>query len=190
MKVKVNNIKKEIKKIFHYLYLKDLITASDGNISYKINESKIVINKTNVFKGEIKEKDLILVNFKKRIPKEVSKELKLHLNLYEINKDIKAIIHSHPIYPLLIINQELSKEFYIGTGLKEEDISFISYYEPGSEELAQKVKENGRNKKVIILENHGVIVLGRSLKEAFFLTEKVNFWAKYQYYNKTSSQRV
>lgn len=180
--MKIDNIKKEIKRIFYYLYLKDLITAFDGNISYKIDENKIIINRTNVFKGEIKEKDLILVDLKKKIPEEVSKELRLHLNLYEINREVKAIIHSHPIYPLLIINQKLSEEFYIGTKLKEEDISFLSYCEPGSEELAKKVKEKGKDKKVIILENHGIVVLGRSLKEALSLTEKVNFWAKYQYF--------
>ncbi len=179
--MEIDNIKKEIRKIFHYLYLKDLITAFDGNISYKIDENRIIINKTNVFKGEIKEKDLILINLKKEIPKEASKELKLHLNLYEINKNIKAIIHSHPIYPLLIINQKLLKEFYLGTGLKEEDISFLSYYEPGSKILAEKIKEFGKDKRVIILENHGIVVLGRNLKEALFLTEKVNFWAKYQF---------
>lgn len=185
--MKIDNIKKEIKKIFHYLYLKDLITAFDGNISYKIDENRIIINKTGVFKGEIKEKDLILINLKKKIPKEVSKELKLHLNLYEINKNIKAIIHSHPIYPLLIINQNFSKEFYLGTGLKKEDISLVSYYEPGSKELAEKVKEYGKDKKLIILENHGIVVLGKDLKEAFFLTEKVNFWAKYQFKQNQSS---
>lgn len=179
--MKINNIKKEIKKIFLYLYLKDLITPFDGNISYKINKDKLIINKTGVFKGEIKEKDLIVVDLRKKIPKEVSKELMLHLNLYEVNRGIKAIIHSHPIYPLLIINQNLSEEFCLGTKLKEEDISILSYYEPGSEKLAQKVKEVGKNKRVIILENHGIIVLGKDLKEAFLMTEKVNFWAKYQY---------
>ncbi len=179
--MKIDNIKKEIKRIFHYLYLKDLITSFDGNISYKINGNKIIINKTNIFKGEIKEKDLIIIDLRKKIPKEASKELKLHLNLYEINKEIKAIIHSHPIYPLLIDKEKLSKEFYIGTRLKEEDISFLPYYEPGSEELAKKVKNFGKNKKVIILENHGIVTLGKDLKEALFLTEKVNFWAKYQF---------
>lgn len=179
--MKINKIKKEIKKIFHYLYLKDFIGSFDGNISYKINENKIIINKTNIFKGEIKEKDLIIIDLRKEIPKEASKESKLHLNLYEINKEIKAIIHSHPIYPLLIGRQRLSKEFYMGTRLKEEDISFISYYEPGSERLAEEVKRFGKNKKVIILENHGIVVLGKNLKEALFLTEKVNFFSKYQF---------
>lgn len=179
--MKIDNIKKEIKRIFHYLYLKNLITACDGNISYKLDENRIIINKTDVFKGEIEEKDLILVNLKRRLPKEVSKELKIHLNLYEINKSIKAIIHSHPIYPLLIISQKLSKEFYLGTRLKEEEISLVPYYEPGSKELAEKVKEFGKDKRLIILENHGIVVLGKDLKEAFFLTEKINFWAKYQF---------
>lgn len=179
--MKINNIKKEIITIFHYLYLKNLITASTGNISYKISDKKIIINKTSIFKGKIKEKELLIIDLKKPLPKDASKELKLHLNLYKLNKEIKAIIHSHPIYLLLIANQRLSKEFYLGTGLKKKEISLLPYYEPGSLELAKQIEKVGKNKKLIILKNHGIIVLGKNLKEAFFLTEKINFWTKYQF---------
>uniref|UniRef100_A0A7V3ZUW3 Class II aldolase/adducin family protein n=1 Tax=candidate division WOR-3 bacterium TaxID=2052148 RepID=A0A7V3ZUW3_UNCW3 len=177
--MKENSIKKLIKEIFHYLYEKGLITAADGNISYKISEKKLIINKSNVFKGKIKEKDLIVVKLNKKFPLTASKELKLHINLYQINPQIKAIIHSHPLYPLII--KKPNKDFLKGTGLKEKEISFLSYYPPGSEELANKIKKVGKDKKLIILKSHGIVVLGKDLKEAFFLTEKINFWAKYQY---------
>jgi L-fuculose-phosphate aldolase len=181
-----NRIKKLIKEIFHHLYQKGLITASDGNISYKISEKKIIINKTNVFKGKIREEDLIIVNLNKELPATASKELKLHLNLYAINPQIKAIIHSHPIYPLII--KKPNKDFLKGTGLKEKEISFLPYYPPGSKELAIKIKKIGKDKRLIILKSHGIVVLEKDLKEAFFLTEKINFWAKYQYLQELKKQ--
>src|SRR5690606_921142 len=47
-----------------------------------------------------------------------------------------------------------------------ERVARVPYHHPGSEELGAAVGEHARYADVLLLENHGVVVLGESLTEA------------------------
>ncbi|MEM0285888.1 MAG: class II aldolase/adducin family protein, partial [Candidatus Methanomethyliaceae archaeon] len=42
---------------------------------------------------------------------------------------------------------------------------------PGSKELANLVAQNIKSKPAVILQNHGVVAVGRTLTEALYITE-------------------
>lgn len=69
----------------------------------------------------------------------------------------------------------------INTNLLAESRTFlgipskIPYYRQGSEALAKKVSEAFKSNNVVIMQNHGVIAIGKTLVEAFERIEVLEF---------------
>lgn len=111
-------------------------------------------------------------------------ELPMHLAIYRARPEINAIVHSHPLY---------SSAFAV-TG---EDIPFLlaesgiflggsvpcaEYGLVGSEKLGQNiVKALGQDKRAALLRNHGAVILGKDLEEAFILSDFVEHAAYVAY---------
>ena len=77
-----------------------LVTACDGNISFRRSDGAIVITPSGVPKGELKPKHLLVVDLDGHVLEgtgKASSESALHLEIYRKRDDIKAIIHAHPI---------------------------------------------------------------------------------------------
>ncbi|WP_268586450.1 class II aldolase/adducin family protein [Priestia endophytica] len=130
-----------------------LITASG---TYMANLSEDDFVKFNIFTGQ---------NYSER---KVSKETPMHLGIYQKREDIKAILHSSPFYTTLFAcsNEGILSELFVETMYYLEDISYIDYFHPGSQELAEAVTTQSFHSNIIIMRNHGVVVLDDSLLEA------------------------
>lgn len=77
-----------------------LVTACDGNISFRRSDGAIVITPSGVPKGELKPKHLLVVDLDGHVLEgtgKASSESALHLEIYRKRDDVKAIIHAHPI---------------------------------------------------------------------------------------------
>ena len=111
-------------------------------------------------------------------------ELPMHLAIYRERPEINAIVHSHPLY---------SSAFAV-TG---EDIPFLlaesgiflggsvpcaEYGLVGSIALGEHiVNALGQDKRAALLRNHGAVVLGKDLEEAFVLSDFVEHAAYVAY---------
>lgn len=108
-------------------------------------------------------------------------EAPMHLAIYKDRPEINAIIHGHPIYssvfavtgkniPLALAEQAL----FLGG-----EIVCAEYGLVGSQTLADNiVKALEGNKMAALLRNHGTVVLGRDLAEAFVLADFVEHGAR------------
>ncbi len=98
----------------------------------------------------------------------VSKEINLHLGCYKARPDIKAVIHTHP-FIITALGTVLNK-----IGRKKLDkVAIIKYYKPGSKLLAKVVSRAIKNRDAVVMANHGLVTVGRSLKEAYERTVKI-----------------
>jgi ribulose-5-phosphate 4-epimerase/fuculose-1-phosphate aldolase len=101
-------------------------------------------------------------------------ELPMHLAIYRARPECNAIVHSHPLYssafaatgeniPALLAEQSL----FVGG-----DTICAEYGLVGSTTLADNiVRALGRERKTALLRNHGAVILGRDLEEAFVLAD-------------------
>lgn len=162
------------------LYDRGLVHASGGNTS--IREGDIIwITQTGAVLGELSQKDLSQVNMDGELLAggKPSKELGMHLAMYQARPEIEAIIHVHPTHAIAF--STLLKEpshnavpaytaaFYVRAGR----VPMTAYYPSGSVELHQAVKELSPHYHAILLLQHGVIVGAKDMSTALGILEEV-----------------
>ena len=166
--------KKEIVKIAHLLYQKNLCYGKGGNISIRFNR-KIYIKASGISMGLMDENDVVTED--SILPKP-SIELKFHRKIYEIREDVNGIIHTHSPYSTAFALSNL--DFPKGiTPEAEFNVCITKYAPAGSDELAKYVGRCVKNADVVLLKNHGVVTVGRTLLDAFLKLESFENICKY-----------
>ncbi|MGC8581395.1 MAG: class II aldolase/adducin family protein [Thermoplasmata archaeon] len=159
--------------------------GTSGNVSYK-TDKVIHITKTSLYKINIKESDFVEMDINGNLLKgeNPSTEVKMHLEIYKNAPDAKAIIHAHPPFlTLLSIIEKLPiKETIPETYEALGEIALTSYHKSGSKELAIEVGLKSKNSSCIILNHHGAVTTGNSIKECVVKMEAFEYIAKETYY--------
>ena len=114
-------------------------------------------------------------------PEKPKMEANIHLGIYKIRDDVGAIIHAHPPYLIAYMMargklKERPGPFF--TMLTEAPMSKEA--PGGSLELAENVVEafKGTKGKLVLMENHGVTVVGGDLYDAYFTLDNIEDMAK------------
>jgi L-fuculose-phosphate aldolase len=160
------------------LWQKSLVEGNGGNLTLKISDFLILATPTLFSKTGLNVDDLTILD-KNGVQlygdNPVTTEISSHLSVYKANPSAQSVIHSHPPYTCSYAytdnfpNQILSPESIIWI----EDMVFAPYSLPGSEELAAQIELLSKGKSVIVLQNHGLITWGDSIKDAYWRTEIV-----------------
>ncbi|MDR3266739.1 MAG: class II aldolase/adducin family protein [Tannerella sp.] len=167
------------------IYRSGLTTTSGGNISIKDDNGDIWITPAGVDKGSLTKKDIVCVKADGTISgiHRPSSEYPFHKAIYEIRPQMTAVIHAHP--PALVafsITHQIPDTNIIpqakgvcGT------IGFAKYDVPGSKDLGKKIADEFKTHpdyKAVIMENHGVVLCGEDLKDAYQRFETLEFCAR------------
>ncbi|MCD7779964.1 MAG: class II aldolase/adducin family protein [Candidatus Gastranaerophilales bacterium] len=173
--------KKNIIEIGRKLYEKNLTVGTSGNISIKTKKG-ILITAAGTVLGSLKEKDIVLIDESGKELSEgtASSEKMLHVKIYEKRKDIKAIIHTHPVYltTFASCHQCLNEPIMSETILYFEDIPVAEYAMPSSVELANNTVKYFENRNVVMMANHGAVAAAENLEKAFLKMETAEYYAK------------
>ena len=97
-----------------------------------------------------------------------SSETLLHVAIYQARSDVQAVLHTHSIFAtvMAVAGLELPPiidELVVAVG---GPICVAEYAFPGTEELAQRVREALGRRNAVIIRSHGLVGVGRSLEEA------------------------
>jgi L-fuculose-phosphate aldolase len=173
----------QITEIIRRIYSAKLTTTSGGNISIRDNEGNIWVTPSAIDKGSLQRKDIVCVKPDGSIHGHYkpSSEFPFHKAIYEVRPEIKAIIHAHP--PALVsfsIVRRLPNMNIIPQAKNIcGPIGYAPYAIPGGEELGQKIAtEFNKGFDAVIMENHGCVVGGADLKDAFVRFETLEFSAR------------
>lgn len=160
-----------------------LSSATGGNISYRV-EDDLWISPTGCVLDELEVEDWVIVNLVsgETYPHKLkpSSELLLHREVFLARPDVRSIMHSHPpnVIALSLLGIEIrpiGSEAPVSLGAR---IPIIPYEIPGSPMLAQAVAQFAKEFDVMVLENHGLVALGDSNREAYNRTELTEEIAK------------
>ena len=158
-----------------------MTTTSGGNISIRDTNGDIWITPSGVDKGNLTTKDIMCVKNDGTVVglHKPSSEFPFHKAIFESRPDISAIIHAHP--PALVAfsiarvvpDTKVVPQAHNICG----DIGFAPYGTPGSEDLGKKIaNEFIKNPyKAVIMENHGVVLGGSDMMDAYQRFETLEF---------------
>lgn len=173
----------QITEIIKRIYNAKLTTTSGGNISIKDKEGNIWVTPSAIDKGTLQRKDIVCVKPDGTISGHYkpSSEFPFHKAIYEARPDIKSVVHAHP--PALVSFSIVRKlpNMNIIPQAKHicGPIGYAPYAIPGGEELGDKIAtEFSKGYNAIIMENHGTVVGGSDLKDAFIRFETLEFSAR------------
>jgi L-fuculose-phosphate aldolase len=164
--------KKEVAYFMRRLYKRGLTTTSGGNISLRLSDNVFLVTPSQTDKGRMKADEVVRVDRKGRKLSQGSNpsmETALHLAIYHQRPDINCIVHAHPPFSTAFaaarknINTAIIGEAYAIVGKPV----VAEYALMGSTALAEKMAEAATIAQVLLMANHGVMALGKSLLEAF-----------------------
>ena len=165
------------------IYNRGMTTTSGGNISIIDDNGDMWVTPSAIDKGSLRPSDIICVKKNGDIigKHKPSSEYPFHKAIYEIRKDIKSVVHAHPpgLVSFSIVRQIPNTNVIPQAKHVCGPIGFASYALPGSEELGESIADvfaNGHNS--VIMENHGVVVGGINLVDAFERFEAMEFCSR------------
>jgi L-fuculose-phosphate aldolase len=169
-------------------YKSGFIKSTAGNLSVKSKKNLILITPSNKRKNSLKTKDIVKTDLNgKKLSGAFnpSSELKLHLFIYKHRSDVNAVIHTHPVFITsfaaagVSLDKIILPEMYLTFG----KIPLANYAPPSTNELASSLKKFVLTYNAVILANHGLVTYGKSLEEAYILTEKAEEFAEIYFYS-------
>jgi L-fuculose-phosphate aldolase len=181
--IKERQHREEIVRYGRMIHERGYVAATDGNLSVRLDEKRVLMTPTSMCKGMMTPSDLVIVDKTgKKLAgrRDVSSEMAMHLLIYRMRPDIKAIVHAHPPTATgyaaagMPLNEALISEVVICLGA----IPLAKYGTPGTPELTDALEPLIPEYDAILMSNHGVVSYGEDLQKAYMKMETVEHFAK------------
>lgn len=175
--------RQDIIDIGRKLYEKGFVAANDGNISLKISDNEILITTTGISKGEMRLEHIVLVDRNGILlcgDNTPTSEMKMHLTVYRERPEIKAVVHAHPpdSTAFAVAQQPMDMTSLSEVILSVGKIALAAYATPSTDEVSQAIEPYLCDSDAVLMANHGVLTIGRSLKEAYYKMETIEHFAR------------
>ncbi|MBP7998642.1 MAG: class II aldolase/adducin family protein [Chloroflexi bacterium] len=189
MKQDEYHLRQEIVKIGQLMYQKGLISASEGNISARLDANRLLITPSGLHKGLMDTDHILVIDETGQMigPRtgvarklKPTSELPMHLEAYRQRPDIGAVVHAHPPITIALSIAGIP----LGDCLIPEAIVFLgmvpttAYATPSSEENMHAIHNLIRHHDAIVLQRHGSLTVGDTVMQAFMRLETVEQTAR------------
>ncbi len=164
----------ELSSLGRYIMNREMTWGNAGNISIRTAQDSCLITISGSHLGNLSDGDFIQCDLDsadipdKKSGKKPSKEWGMHQGIYQMRADINVVIHASPFYSTLVsaAGLDVPNDCFVEGMYYLERIERVPYYHPGSKALAEEVSKVCQKSNIILLENHGVVVYDKSVKEA------------------------
>ena len=165
------------------MYARNLVAATDGNLSARIGEDRFLCTRSGVALGDMQPADLVIADAnggKLEGDGKVSSEFFTHLAAYEERPDVSAVVHAHPPKAVALTLAGFSMEEYTLPELVVAlgGVPTAPYATPGSKEGAEVVRDLIRDCDALLLDRHGALTVGESVVDAYRKMEKIEHSAE------------
>lgn len=165
--------KKEIIKTALMLKEYRLISLSGGNVSIRTESNHILITPSGMMYETMIPDDIVALDLSGSIvegTRRVSVDVNAILYIYNNISETNAIIHTHQPYATAVglVEKELPAAVTTLPNATLGPVSVAPYSSAASLEMGIHTVKYINNKRAVILKNHGVITIGKTLKEALY----------------------
>ncbi len=161
-------------------YERHLVTSNDGNISARMENGNILITPSGISKGRLSADDMLVVDLdgniiSSRPDRKPSSETPMHLEVYKHRKDVRAVLHAHPIFAttLTVSGLDFPVDVLPEVLLTLGNVPVTAYATPSSHEDAAVIRPFVKNHNALLLCQHGSLTYGKNLDEALIHLERI-----------------
>ena len=165
------------------LYARGYVASNDGNISARIDETRLITTPKSVSKGFMTPDMMVIVDYSgKKLSgdRDPSSELPMHLEIYRNRPDVNAVVHAHP--PLAtgfaVAGIPLTRAVLAEVITTLGSIPIAEYGTPSTAELPDAVRKYIKAHDGMLLANHGAVTCGSSVMAAHHKMETIEHFAK------------
>lgn len=150
-----------------------LIALSGGNVSWRIDNEHILVTPSGMIYDEMVADDILVVDSGGAIlegTRKASVDTEALLYVFKKMPRVGAIIHTHQPYAtgLGLVMDEIPCNLSTLANATEGPVAVASYGDPGSLSMGEKAVEFIGDRLAVVLKNHGVLAVGRDLRQALF----------------------
>lgn len=177
----LGHAKETLCQLMRELYDQKILTDIGGNLSvHELDSSSFWITPSGKQKNTVSAVDLVEVDLTTGSVLSSSSGLKpsvewlMHRTIYQTFPEVTGVLHAHP--PLataysLLKNPPIIPHLTLETKILVPELKVLPYAASGSEELALLLADGLKTRDIVILKNHGSVVVTRSsLTEAAIKT--------------------
>ena len=151
------------------MFRKDFFGVFHGSISAKIDNSKMIINKSDAIFDELDEESLTQVYFKEDYRwNDASVDIEIHKAIYESIHEAKYIAYVFPTHTMAysLAHKIVAPEDYFGfMSLKEVEVydpkNYDDWYDRADTEIVRYLKN--KKKDIILIRGYGIYVYDRDI---------------------------
>lgn len=156
-------------KMDHY----GLIALSGGNLSWRMPTGEVIVTPSGMIYDEMVADDMLVVDLDGNIiegTRKASVDTAALLYIFKNMPKVNAVIHTHQPYAtgLGLVMDEIPCNLSTMANATEGPVNVAAYGDPGDISMGIEAVNAIGNRLAVVLKHHGVIAVGRDLRQALF----------------------
>ncbi|MBC7791140.1 MAG: class II aldolase/adducin family protein [Anaerolineae bacterium] len=176
-------LRRQIVEVCRRLHDRGLIAGVDGNVSVRTASGSVLVTPAGMSKVDVRAEDLVEVSLLgevQRGSRRASSEIAVHLRVYSLRPDVRAVVHAHPP---VATGFAVAGEGFESCVLPEMIfqvgwVPLIPYDTPGTEALADRFEPYLGSHDAFLMANHGAVTAGQTLEIAHQRMESLEHTAR------------
>jgi L-fuculose-phosphate aldolase len=176
-------LRTDIVEVGRRLYARGYTASNDGNISVRLDASRLLMTPKSVCKGFMSPDMMCITDLdgrKLQGDRDPSSEMKMHLEVYRQRPDAQAVVHAHPptATGFAVAGIPLDRAVLAEVVTTLGSVPIADYATPSTNELPEAVRKYVKAHDGMLLANHGALTLGADLFAAYYKMETIEHFAK------------
>ena len=175
-------LRADIVEIGRRMYARGYTASNDGNISARLDASRLLMTPKNVCKGFMDPAMMCITDLEgKKLAgeRDPSSEMQMHLEVYRQRPDVNAVVHAHPpvATAFAVAGIPLDRAVLAEVVTTLGSVPIAEYATPSTRELPDAVRKYVKAHDGMLLANHGALTLGADLFSAYYKMETIEHFA-------------
>jgi L-fuculose-phosphate aldolase len=176
-------LRSDVVEIGRRMYARGYTASNDGNISARLDASRLLMTPKSVCKGFMTPEMMCVTDLDGRKlagDRDPSSEMLMHLEVYRQRPDVGAVVHAHPPIATgfavagIPLDRAVLAEVLTTLG----SVPIAEYATPSTSELPEAVRKYIKAHDGMLLANHGALTVGADLYAAYYKMETIEHFAK------------
>lgn len=169
----MESLKKQVLLKSKEAYDEKLFAGTSGNLSLMDREKGLIaITPTSIPYPVLTVDDIVIIDLDGNVIEGIhrpSSEWRMHTEIYRNKPEVNAIVHTHSpnATAFAVVHEEIPVVLIEMMFFLMGNVPLAKYAAPGSEKLGVNAVKAMTKRTACLLENHGVVAVGKDLDEAY-----------------------